>query len=51
MGKEGIRYAAKVDLEKDAATQPHLHVSQEKFEAVQRYLLTDLESMAPRQYV
>ncbi|KAK5687593.1 hypothetical protein LTS10_001733 [Elasticomyces elasticus] len=26
MGKKGIRYAAKVDLEKDAATQPQLHV-------------------------
>ncbi|KAK3622150.1 hypothetical protein LTR56_022376 [Elasticomyces elasticus] len=25
MGKKGIRYAAKVDLEKDAATQPQLH--------------------------
>jgi len=27
MGKEGIRYACKVDLEKDAAEQPYLHVS------------------------
>ncbi|KAG9830971.1 hypothetical protein KCU98_g22008, partial [Aureobasidium melanogenum] len=25
MGKSEIRYAAKVDLEKDAASQPHLH--------------------------
>lgn len=27
MGKSEIRYAAKVDLEKDAASQPQLHVS------------------------
>jgi len=26
MGKSEIRYAAKVDLEKDAASQPQLHV-------------------------
>jgi len=26
MGKEGIRYACKVDLDKDAAEQPYLHV-------------------------
>lgn len=27
MGKSEIRYAARVDLEKDAASQPQLHVS------------------------
>jgi formamidase len=26
MGKEGIRYAAKVELDKDAGTLPYLHV-------------------------
>lgn len=26
MGKEGIRYAAKVELNKDASTLPYLHV-------------------------
>ena len=26
MGKQGIRYAAKVELEKPAATLPYLHV-------------------------
>lgn len=30
MGKEGIRYAAKVDLDKDAGTLPYLHVSVNK---------------------
>lgn len=29
MGKEGLRYAAKVDLEKDAGTLPYLHVSKQ----------------------
>lgn len=27
MGKEGLRYAAKVELDKDAGTLPYLHVS------------------------
>ena len=49
MGKEGIRYAAKVELDQDAGTRPYLHVS---LDTLKSSMLADCwpESLAPRQY-
>lgn len=51
MGKSEIRYAAKVDLEKDAATQPQLHVSGLALIILVPHKSDNLtEPLAPRQY-
>jgi formamidase len=52
MGKSEIRYAAKVDLEKDAASQPQLHVSlYTQYTPIQYLLILLAEPLAPRQYL
>lgn len=49
MGKEGLRYAAKVDLNKPAADQEVLHASAPKMRALVFPANNLAEPLAPRQ--